>query len=343
MSLSPPQSIAELDDLITTPTDGALDAIRRCPGDFLVLGAGGKMGFHFCRSLQRILGNLERTDRVIAASRFSSQSAREQFEQTRIETQAIDLSAPEQLADLPDANNVLFLAGVKFGTSQDPNLLTRMNSVMPRLVAERFQASRIVALSTGCVYSFTTPDSGGSTEQTATEPPGEYARSCLEREQAFTDGADKHGTRSSLVRLNYSIDLRYGVLVDIAQQVKAGLPVDVATGYVNVIWQGDAVMQILQCFPHVNAPPWIINVTGAETLAVRDVATRFAKRFSCQVNFQGTEAADCWLNDSSVARRMFGEPQTSVEQMIDWIANWLERDRETLGKPTKFQNRTGAY
>jgi nucleoside-diphosphate-sugar epimerase len=235
------------------------------------------------------------------------------------------------------------MAGVKFGTSSAAGLLKRLNAVMPELVAEHYRGSRIVALSTGCVYSFTAPESGGSTEDAATDPPGVYAQSCLQRERAFINGSQTHGTKCALVRLNYSIDLRYGVLVDIAQQVKAGTPIDVTTGYVNVIWQGDAVAQILQCLPLADSPPLVINVTGAETLAVRELATQFADRFGCIAEFTGTEAATCWLNNSARARELFGEPRVCVRQMMDWIADWIDRGGETLGKPTQFQTRDGNY
>jgi nucleoside-diphosphate-sugar epimerase len=338
-----PRSVDQLDEMITRPNEAVLAPLQRCPGDFIVLGAGGKMGFHLSRMLQRSLQQLGRNDSLTAVSRFSAPASRQPFERFGLNTVAADLSDPNQVGAVPLADNVFYLAGIKFGTAGDSELLRRMNSVMPALVAERFAASRIVALSTGCVYSFTSPESGGSTEESEMRPPGEYARSCLDREQAFFEASRRHRTPCALVRLNYSIDLRYGVLVDIAQQVKAGQPIDVSTGYVNVIWQADALAQIIQCVAHAVSPPFVINITGSETLRVRDVARRFGRHWGCVPTFQGSEAETCWLSNNALARKLFGEPETSVDRMVDWIAQWLDRGGQTLGKPTHFQNRDGNY
>jgi len=338
-----PQSTEQLDDILSRPTESVLAAIDRCGGDFVVLGAGGKMGFHVSRMLQRALNQLGRRPKVTAVSRFSTPQSRQSFERSGFDLIAADLSDPEQLARIAPVENVIYLAGVKFGASGNAELLQRMNVTMPTLVAEHFCGSRIVALSTGCVYSFTTPASGGSSEQGETDPPGDYARSCLDRERAFMGGSKAHGTKCALVRLNYSIDLRYGVLVDIAQQVRAGKSIDIDTGYVNVIWQGDAVAQILQCLPHAATPPFIINVTGSETLSVRDIAQRFARRFGRDPTFVGTEAPTCWLSNNSQARKLFGDPVMTVDCMIDWIADWIDGGGPTLGKPTQFQTRDGNY
>jgi hypothetical protein len=293
--------------------------------------------------LQRSLDELGRRDGVTAVSRFSSPESRLPFDRCGVSVVAADLSDAGQLANVPAAENVFYLAGIKFGTSGSAELLKRMNVTMPAMVASRFCDSRIVALSTGCVYSFTTPASGGSTEKSPTGPPGDYARSCLDREQAFIAGSRARGTKCALVRLNYSNELRYGVLVDIAQQVIAGEAIDVATGYVNVIWQGDAIAQIIQCLPLADAPPLIINVTGSETLRVREIAERFGERIGRTASFCGSEAETCWLSNNALARKRFGEPRISEDCMIDWIADWLIRGGETLSKPTHFQNRDGNY
>jgi nucleoside-diphosphate-sugar epimerase len=265
------------------------------------------------------------------------------MEQHGIQTLAVDLSDPDQLSRVPQTENVFFLAGVKFGTGNDSALLQRMNVEMPELVAQHFARSRIVALSTGCVYSFARPESGGSMEEDPLDPPGPYAQSCIGREQAFVQGSRQHGTPVTLVRLNYAIDLRYGVLLDIAQKVLAEQPVEVETGYVNVIWQGDAVAQIIQCLSRAASPPTIVNVTGPETLSVRALAEGFGRRFEKAVTFAGRESEQCWLSNSRKARQWFGEPAVRVEQMMDWIADWLLRGGETLGKPTQFENRAGTY
>lgn len=343
MNRPTPENAKELDSLISTPTDAVIETVRRHSGEFAVLGAGGKMGFHLCLMLQRALKTLERTERVRAVSRFRSVRSREEFENAGFEVHAADLSQADQLDRLPDTPNVFFIAGVKFGTSQDPALLQQMNVEMPRLAARRFRDSRIVAMSTGCVYSFCSPESGGSTEASETKPPGDYANSTKGREQAFFDAATDFGTRSALIRLNYSIDLRYGVLLDIAQKVLADEPIDVTTGHVNVIWQGDALAHTILGLDHVAAPPFVLNVTGPNVLSVRDLANSFGERFGRDVTFVGEEAPAAWLSNAAKAHSLFGPPDVSVEQMIAWIADWLERGGELLGKPTHFENREGKY
>lgn len=308
------------------------------------------MGYHVSLMLQRALSACGRDEQVITVSRFGSpgpdgslNAEGRKFQQAGFDVIAADLSQPDQVARLPRVPNVLFLAGVKFGTSNNPDVLHRMNVTMPTLVANHFRDSRIAALSTGCVYSFCTPESGGASETSPVNPPGEYARSCLGREQAFTDASRKQGTPCVLIRLNYSIDLRYGVLVDIAQKVRARIPVDVETGYVNVIWQGDAVKHILRSLPLAESPPLVLNVTGGEILRVRDLAERFGERFGVPVQIAGNEAPTAWLSNPANAHRLFGPPVISTDQMIDWIAEWLEAGGEILDKPTHFEVRSGAY
>ena len=349
MSLDPPtrthvpRTVEELDEVLSTPSDKVIEAIKRCPGRMMVLGAGGKMGFNICQMLHRAQQALGRTEPVIAVSRFSDAAVRNRFASQGIEVHAADLSLREEVESLPDAENVFFLAGVKFGTGSQPELLQRFNIEMPILVADRFATSRIVAMSTGCVYAFTTPESGGSTEGSLVEPPGAYARSCLGRENAFVTGSLTHGTRCSLIRLNYAIDLRYGVLVDIARKVRDGQPVNVEMGYVNVIWQRDAVDHILQSLPRASSPPLILNVTGKQVLSVRDLAERFAATFGTTAIIEGSEAPNAWLSNPARSHQMFGPPHISVDQMISWIASWLEQGGELLDKPTHFEVRDGTY
>ena len=338
-----PKSAAELDDRISQPPDSVVEAVAACPGDFTIIGAGGKMGFHVGRMLQRAIESTGRQDRVTAVSRFSSAAARQPFERFGFDVVSADASDETQLSMLPRSPNVIYLAGVKFGTSSSSDLLDRLNVVMPERVATHFRDSRLVALSTGCVYSFTAPQSGGSTEQSEMDPPGEYARSCIGRERAFTKASQTYGTACAIVRLNYSIDLRYGVLVDIAKTVLSGQPVNVDTGHVNVIWQGDAVAHILACLPHAASPPLVVNVTGAEILPVRELAQRFAQEFGCNVSFSGSESNTAWLSNASLSHQMFGPPRVSIDQMIAWIAEWLQRGGATWDKPTHFQTRDGNY
>ena len=337
------RSTRDLNEKITTPSEQAITAIGRCPGSFAVVGAGGKMGFHVTRTLQRILERLGRTDSITAVSRFGDPRSVEPFDQHGINTLSIDLTNPSQRDQLPEVENVLFLAGIKFGTSSNRDVLWEMNERVPWKVAQHYRHSRIVALSTGCVYSFVSPLTGGSKETDPLDPPGEYARSCLARERAFQDVSAAHQTPTVLVRLNYSNDCRYGVLVDIAQKLIENQPIDLSTGFVNVIWQGDAVDHIIQCLPLATSPALAINVTGPSIHQVREIAKKFATRFECDPEFIGTPQETAWLNDASRSHQLFGVPPTSLDEMIELIADWLRHELPTLGKPTQFQVRDGNY
>ena len=332
-----------MDDFLGQPTDRAVEVVARTEGPFLVLGAGGKMGLHLSVMLRRALDRLGRRDRVIAASRFTSLRDSESFTRRGIETARCDLSNDAELHGLPDAPTVFFLAGVKFGTNAAPGLLQATNVDLPRRVGERFASSRIVAFSSGNVYPFVTPESGGANEDTAPAPIGDYAASCLAREQAFAGIAAKRGTPVALIRLNYAVEFRYGLLVDIAQTVRSGRPVDVTTGHVNVIWQTDALVHVIQALEIASAPAVPINVTGPAILSVRDLAQRFGVAMDRPVHFTGTEAPTAWLNNASCSHRLFGLPSTSVDQMIAWIATWLSQGGGTWGKPTGFDHRDGRF
>jgi nucleoside-diphosphate-sugar epimerase len=334
---------AEVDDFISRPTPRAIETVARAAGPFLVLGAGGKIGLHLSVMLRRALDQLGRKDRVIAVSRFSTLRDRAAFEQRGVETLACDLGDVASLNTLPDAPTVFFLAGVKFGTAAAPGLLHAINVEIPHRVAEKFARSRIVAYSSGCVYPFVTPASGGARETTPPSPVGDYAASCVARERAFTEVAAAHGTPVALLRLNYSIEFRYGLLVDIAQMVLAGRPVDVTTGYVNVIWQTDAVAHSIQALEVAGSPAVPINVTGREILSVRDLAQRFSTALGRSVPITGTEADTAWLNNAAHSHQLFGPPLTSVDQMIEWISAWLLQNGETWGKPTGFERRDGRF
>jgi nucleoside-diphosphate-sugar epimerase len=336
----PPDAI---DDFLSRPTPRAVEVIARMRGPFLVLGAGGKIGLHLSTMLRRALERLGRNDRVIAVSRFSTLRDRAAFEQRGVETLPCDLGDVASLQQLPDAPTVFFLAGVKFGTATAPGLLRATNVEMPHRVAEKFARSRIVAFSSGCVYPFVTPASGGAREDTPPSPVGDYAASCVAREQAFTEVAAARGTPVALIRLNYSIEFRYGLLVDIAQMVLEDRPVDVTTGYVNVIWQNDAVAHSIQALEIAGSPAVPINVTGREILSVRDLAQRFGAALGKQPRIAGTEAETAWLNNASHAHRLFGPPLTSIDEMIAWISAWLRRGGETWGKPTGFERRDGRF
>lgn len=341
--LPTPQTVSELDELISSPTEGVIETLDKNRGRIAVLGAGGKMGFHVSLMLQKALRHLGVPDSVTSVSRFGSAATRQKFVDAGLDVIAADLTDAMSVKELPDFDVVFFLAGIKFGTDDQPGLLRRMNSEMPRMVAERYRDSRIVALSSGCVYSFATPESGGATESSETDPPGEYAESCLARETAFSGTSARFGTETALIRLNYSIDLRYGVLLDIGQQVFNGSPICVDTGYVNVIWQGDAIAHTIAALNYCSTPPFVVNVTGRDVLRVRDIANAFADHFDTQATFQGAEEPTAWLSNASLSHRLFGTPNTGIDQMILWTAEWIRAGGETLSKPTHFQVRDGRY
>ncbi len=332
-----------LDLFLSEPTAGAAATVARMAGPILVLGAGGKMGLHLCLMLRRARDAQGSSEPVVAVSRFTTLRDRAEFEQHGIQIEACDLLDEAALQRLPDAPTVFFLAGVKFGTATNPEVLQRANVEMPQRVARRFHRSRIVAFSTGCVYPFVSPASGGATEETPVAPVGDYAISCLERERAFAAVSLQEGTPVALIRLNYSVEFRYGVLVDLAQKVRAGLPIDVTTGHVNVIWQRDAVAQIIQSWSLAGSPAVPVNITGAQILSVRELALRFGHLFGREVRFEGREAGTAWLNNASRSHAGFGLPPTSVEQMTAWIAAWIDAGGNLWGKPTAFENRSGQY
>lgn len=338
-----PCAPGEADHFLSLPSDQVVAAVAQQPGPFLVLGAGGKIGLHLCLMLRGALAALGRTDAVIAVSRFQALRDRAAFEQHGIECVACDLLKPQELANLAEAPTVFFLAGVKFGTAADPGLLQKANVEMPRLVANRFRSSRIVAFSSGCVYPFVRPASGGATEASPVKPLGEYAASCVARENAFVGAAAQHGMPVALLRLNYSVEFRYGLLVDIAEKVLGEAPVDVTTGYFNAIWQRDAVAYTIQSMAIAGCPPVPINITGAETLSVRRVAERFGELFRRPVRIVGEEADTAWLNNASRSHQLFGSPATSCEEMMNWVAAWLKEGGTTWGKPTGFERRDGQF
>jgi nucleoside-diphosphate-sugar epimerase len=332
-----------VDAFLSNPLAGSMAVMREVDGPVLVLGAGGKMGLHLCRMLKECFLRQGKQNAVIAVSRFQSLRDQEAYREVGIETVVADLSDEDAVRALPDCPVVFYLVGTKFGTQDNPELLQRINVDISRSVAERFKASKLVVFSTGCVYSFTTPESGGSREESPCDPPGAYARSCLGREAAFAEASRRHGTEGTLIRLNYSVEFRYGVPVDIARKVLQGEPIDVTTGYVNVIWQSDALNQIIQTLQLCGSPTVPVNITGPEVVSVRAIARRFGDYFGREPVFVGETAPTAWLSNASWSHRLFGRPVTGLETMLGWIAAWLLASGETFNKPTGFEKRDGNF
>jgi nucleoside-diphosphate-sugar epimerase len=339
-----PTTEIELDESLSRPTEGLLRDLAALEGDLLVIGASGKMGPTLARMARRALDEVGRTgQRVIAAARFSDPESRKRLEAARVEAVFVDLLDPSEMAALPDAPNLIYMAGQKFGTSDRPDLTWMMNTVAPAWVAERFRNARIVAFSTGCVYPLVSVDSGGSRPEDPLEPPGEYASSCVGRERVFNYYSRAYGTPVLLFRLNYAVDLRYGVLVDVARKVLAAEPVDVSMGSVNVIWQGDACAQALRCLHHVRSPAVALNVTGPETISIRALAHRFGRRFGREPRIVGEEAPTALLSNAARAWELFGEPSVPLDRLEEWVAGWLLQGGRLLGKPTHYEQRDGRY
>jgi nucleoside-diphosphate-sugar epimerase len=332
------QNEAELEELLSRPTERDERAASAMSGALLILGAGGKMGPTLAMRAKRA-----GVEHVIAVARFSSGELADRLRLSGIEVIASDLLEPGALEKLPNAHNVVFMAAMKFGTTGAEHTTWAMNAYLPGLVAERYRDSRIVAFSTGNVYPLVPVTSGGATEETTPQPVGEYAQSALGRERMFQYGSHTYGTPVVMLRLNYATELRYGVLMDIGQRVYANEPVDVSMGMVNVIWQGDANSACIQSFEHVQSPPLILNLTGPETLSVRWIANEFGRRFDMTPQFIGEEAPTALLSNSSKAVRLFGYPELSPGQMIDLAAVWIERGGTILGKPTRFEVRDGQF
>lgn len=337
------QDVAQLEDLLSEPTEGVARTLASLDGDILILGAAGKMGPTLARMAKRasVAAGVKR--RVIGVSRFSSPSLENQLQSWDIEAVRCDLLDPASLANLPDAANVVFMAGMKFGSTGQEWLTWAINSYLPGLAADRYRDSRIVVFSTGNVYGLSPVARGGSREEDPLNPSGEYAMSCLGRERIFEHFSRAYQTKMSILRLNYASELRYGVLLDIAQRVHAGQPVSLSMGYLNTIWQADASAMSLESLRCASSPPNVINITGAELLGVRSVAEEFGRKLGKPVSFEGTESSDALLSNASKSYELFGHPRVSVQQIIDWIADWVRRGGTTLAKPTHFENRAGHF
>lgn len=345
-TISPPPhipDIATLEDLLSDPPDYVVDALRQQHGDVIVLGVAGKMGPTLARMVRRASDAVGTRRRVIGVSRFSVPDDARALERHGIEAVPCDLLDEAAVARLPDAPLVIYMAGRKFGSTGVESLTWAMNTYMPAIVCRRYATSRIVAFSTGNVYGLTAVGRGGSTEQDPPQPVGEYAMSCLGRERMFEHFSRSLSIPVAIIRLNYATEMRYGILVDIARRVARGEAIDLAMGYCNVIWQGDANAMAIAALAHASSPPFVVNVAGPEELSIRESAEQLGGFMGRPVSFRGEEAGDALLSNASAAFSLFGRPRIAVSQLLAWTAEWVRRGGASLAKPTHFESRDGRF
>ncbi len=337
------ESTDQLEELMTVPTPDLVEMMGRLEGDIIILGIGGKMGTTLGRVARRALDEAGVSKRIYGVSRFSDAAVRAPLESLGIETIACDLLDRGGVAKLPQVPNVIYMAGKKFGTAGQEDLTWAMNTVLPAHVSEHFCESRIIVFSTGNIYPFTPIESGGACEETPPGPLGDYAQSCLGRERVFTYYSRIHQTPMLLFRLFYAIDLRYGVLHDIAKKVLAEEPIDLFMGHANIIWQGDANCQALLCLEHCESPPNRMNITGSEVISIKAVAQQFGELLDKEPIFRGKSQKTALLADATKATKLFGPPRVSVETLISWTAHWMKIEGGSLNKPSHFEVRDGTF
>ncbi len=335
--------VLELERRLSQPTPEVSATLRRQPGDILLLGVAGKLGPSLARMARRAADGAGAPRRVIGVARFSNPSLEAGLQRDGIETIRCDLLDEAAVARLPDAPNIIYLAGMKFGATGNESLTWAMNTWLPSVVCRRYPRSRIIAFSTGNVYGPSPVKQGGSQEIDPPAPVGEYAMSCLGRERLFEHFSRAQGTSAALIRLNYACDLRYGVLVDLAQKVASGEPVDLSMGWFNIIWQGDANAFTLRALDAAANPPFVLNLTGPETLNVRETCQTLGRLLGREPVFTGQETGTALLSNTALLTQRFGQPQVSAETLIGWVADWLKRGGPVLNKPTHFESRDGKF
>ncbi len=333
----------ELEEVLTLPSRGLVEFIKELSSPLLILGAGGKMGPTLCVLARRAAEVAGHRLEVVAVSRFSDDRARRWLETREVKTASCDLLDVNSLARLPDALNIIYLVGLKFGTSQNPSATWAMNTLVPARVCERYPRSRIVALSTGNVYPLSQVSRGGSVESDPLTPLGEYANAAVARERIFEFHSQRNGTAVALLRLFYAVELRYGVLVDLARKVLSGEPIPLANGSFNCIWQGDANEMILRSLALAVAPPAAFNLCRPEIFPVRQIATQLGELLGRAPVFTGNESATALLGNPSRICAALGPPPTPMEAMLRWTAHWVKQGGRDLGRPTHFEVRDGNY
>ncbi len=336
-------SVAELEEVLSRPTPGLVEDLARLEGDLVILGVGGKMGPTLARMARRALDQAGSKAAVIGVARFSQPGLRDELDAAGVRTLSCDLLDREAVLRLPDAAGVVFMAGMKFGSTGAEARTWAMNAYMPGVVAERYRGARTVVFSTGNVYPLLPVTSGGATEEVPPAPIGEYAQSALGRERVFEFFSRECGTPTAIYRLNYAVELRYGILLDVAQRIWAGIPVQLTMGNVNVIWQGDANAAALRLLALAQSPPCVLNVTGPETASIRRAALRLGELLEREPILQGQEAETALLNNAAKCHRLFGYPTVPLDTILQWVAHWVQIEGPTLNKPTHYETRDGKF
>jgi len=336
-------TVDELENNLSTPIDAVVDTLAKIEGDLLVLGAGGKMGPSLCHMAVRAIRKGGGEQRVVAVSRFSDSRVAEQLEAWGVETIRGDLLEPDFIESLPQVPNVIYMAARKFGTEGEASLTWAINTYLPSLVCRRFRESRIVAFSTGNVYPMMPTDGPGAQETDPPNPQGEYGMSCLGRERIFEYFSHKNQTPMAIVRLNYATELRYGVLVDLAQKVFRDEEIPLTVGHFNAIWQTDANAMALCVLKDVQSPPFVLNTTGADLLSCRDVAKRLGELMNKPVRFTETESPIALHSCAKRAFEMYGKPQVEIDEMLEMTVDWIRRGGTSHGKPTHFEIADGKF
>ena len=337
------KDIANIYEESLAPSADLVADVATLEGDIMILGVGGKMGPGIARMARQAADLAGVNKRIFGIARFSDPEIKKQLTSEGIETISADLLDDKSLQALPDAKNVLYLAGQKFGTTGKESLTWAMNSYLPGRVAEKYRNSRIVVFSTGNVYPLSPVDRGGVAEESPIGPVGEYAQSCLGRERLFQYFASKYNTPVFIYRLNYANDISYGVLLEIAKSVINEIPIDLSMGHVNVIWQGDANEMAIRALHHCSNPPKIVNITGPETVSVRWIAEEFGRTFSKTARFIHNEQSTALLSNAAESFRLFGYPKVPLKRMMEMLAEWIRQGGKTLNKPTHFQEREGQF